>query len=154
MGEVEAKKDRVTRCELRHDRHTVSLLTNHVVFSPKYRGKVLLSEVAEAAEEMIRKICKEMDIEVIDMAVNVDHVHLFIKYPPKYSVSFIAKRIKGISSRELRQQFSHLKEWCPDHLWAPSCFHGSVGMDGRLLSGTSMDRSEAKRALLPRSEMA
>jgi predicted RNase H-like HicB family nuclease len=42
-------------------------------------------------------------------------------------VSWIAKRIKGISSRELRQKFPHLKEWCPDHLWAPSCFHGSVG---------------------------
>jgi putative transposase len=97
---------------------------------------VLEGEVAEAAEEMIRKICKEMDIEVIDMAVNVDHVHKtfkksFIKKcfadPPKYSVSWIAKRIKGISSRELRQKFPHLKEWCPDHLWAPSCFHGSVG---------------------------
>jgi len=41
MGEVEAKKDMVTRQDLRHDRHTVSLLTDHLVFSPKYRGKVL-----------------------------------------------------------------------------------------------------------------
>ncbi|HUV02648.1 MAG TPA: IS200/IS605 family transposase [Desulfobacteria bacterium] len=136
MGKVEAKVDTVTRHDLRHDRHTVSLLTDHLVFSPKYRGKVLEGEVAEAAEEMIRKICKEMDIEVIDMAVNVDHVHLFIKNPfrksvygkmlrgpPKYSVSWIAKRIKGISRRELRQKFPHLKEWCPDHLWAPSCYH-------------------------------
>ncbi|MCW3128804.1 MAG: transposase [Methanophagales archaeon] len=56
-------------------------------------------EVAEAAEEIIRGTCKELDIEVIDMAVNVDHVHLFIKYPPKYSV-WIAKRIKGRSSKQ------------------------------------------------------
>jgi hypothetical protein len=40
MGEVEAKKDRVTRHEFRHDRYTGSLLTDHLVFSPKYRGKV------------------------------------------------------------------------------------------------------------------
>ena len=68
MGEVdaEAKKDGVTRHDLRHDRHTVSLLTDHLVFSPKYRGKVLLGEVAEAAEEIIRENCKELDIEVID----------------------------------------------------------------------------------------
>ena len=52
MGEAEAKKDRVTRHDLRHDRHTVSLLTDHLVFSPKYRGKVLEGEVAEAAEEI------------------------------------------------------------------------------------------------------
>jgi len=127
MGEVEAKKERVTRHDLRHDRHTVSLLTDHLVFSPKYRGKVLLGEVAEAAEEIIRENCKELDIEVIDMAVNVDHVHLFIKYPPKYSVSWIAKRLKGRSSKLIRDRFSQLKEWCPGHLWAPSCYHGSVG---------------------------
>jgi REP element-mobilizing transposase RayT len=54
MGEVEAKKDRVTRHDLRHDRHTVTLLTDHFVFSPKYRGKVLQGEVAEATEEIIK----------------------------------------------------------------------------------------------------
>ena len=81
MGEVEANKDMVTRQDLRHDRHTVSLLTDHLVFSPKYRGKVLEGEVAEAAEEIIRGTCKELDIEIIDMAVSVDHVHIFIKKP-------------------------------------------------------------------------
>jgi len=125
MGEVEA--GRGTRSDLRHDRHTVSLLTDHLVFSPKYRGKVLLGEVAEAAEEIIRENCEELDIEVIDMAVGVDHVHLFIKYPPKYSVSWIAKRLKGRSSKLIRDRFPYLKEWCPGHLWAPSCYHGSVG---------------------------
>ena len=127
MGEVEAKRDMVTRHDLRHDRHTVSLLTDHLVFSPKYRGKVLEGEVAEAAEEIIRETCKELNIEIIDMAMNVDHVHLFIKYPPKYSVSWIAKRLKGRSSKLLRDQFPQLREWCPEHLWAPSCYHGSVG---------------------------
>jgi|GEM_PF-145522 len=123
MGEVEAKKDRVTRHDLRHDRHTVSLLTDHLVFSPKYRGKVLLGEVAEAAEEIIRETCKELDIEVIDLAVNIDHIHIFIKYPPKYSVSWIAKRLKGRSSKLLRDRFPQLRELCPGHLWAPSCYH-------------------------------
>ncbi len=58
-----------------------------------------MGEVAEAAEVIIRETCKELDIEIIDMAV-IDHVHLFIKYPPKYSVSWIAKRIKGRSSKQ------------------------------------------------------
>ncbi len=74
MGEREAKRERVTRQDLRHDRHTVSLLTDYLVFSPKYRGKVLLGDVAEALEEIIRETCNELDIEIIDMAVNVDHV--------------------------------------------------------------------------------
>ena len=97
---------------------------------------MLEGEVAETAEEIIREACKELDIEVIDMAMNVDHVHLFIKYSPKYSVSWIAKRIKGRSSKQtllekaftekcfaVRDRFPQLKEWCLDHLWAPSCYH-------------------------------
>ena len=88
-------------------------------------------EVAETAEEIIREACKELDIEVIDMAMNVDHVHLFIKYPPKYSVSWIAKRIKGRSSKQtllekaftekcfaVRDRFPQLKELCSDQFYA------------------------------------
>jgi REP element-mobilizing transposase RayT len=56
--------------ELRHDRHTVSLLTDHMVFSPKYRGKIPVEKtIALAVEGIIRKIYKEMKIEIIDMAV-------------------------------------------------------------------------------------
>jgi REP element-mobilizing transposase RayT len=48
-----------------------------------------------------------MGIKIIDMAVNVDHVHIFFQYPPKYSLSYIAKKIKGRSSRILRRS-SHI----------------------------------------------
>ena len=113
--------------ELRHDRHTVSLLTDHMVFAPKYRGKILIGDVAMICEGIICKTCKELGIEIIEIAVNPDHVHIFFRYPPKYSLSYIAKKIKGVSSKKLREEFPHLKEWCGDHLWAPSCFHGSVG---------------------------
>ena len=71
MGEAEAKKDRVTRHDLRHDRHTVSLLTDHLVFSPKYRGKVLEGEVAEAAEEII-------DVEK-EKALKTGYITLYTK---------------------------------------------------------------------------
>ncbi len=66
-------------------------------------------------------------VEIIEIAVNSDHVLIFFKYPPKYYLSFIAKRLKGRTSRILKKEFPHLKEWCGDHMWAPSCFHGSVG---------------------------
>ncbi len=69
----------------------------------------------------------EMGIEIIEIAVNPDHVHIFYKYHPKYSVSYIAKSIKGSSSKVLRKEFAHLIEWCGEHFWVPSCFHVSVG---------------------------
>lgn len=115
------------KSRLRRQRHTVSMSTEHLVFSPKYRGKVLVGDVGKRCEEVISEICDEMDIEIIEIAVNEDHVHLFIEYPPKYSMSYIANRIKGKSSRILRREFPHLVKWCSKGLWAPSCFHGSVG---------------------------
>ncbi len=95
------------------------------------KGKIYkLDYEREGFRINLGKTCKDLNIEIIDVAVNVDHVHLFVKYPPKYSVSYIAKRIKGRGSRELRKAFPHLKEWCNKSLWTPSCFHGSVGHGG------------------------
>ena len=70
-----------------------------IVFSPKYRGRVLVGDMALVVGAVIRKICEGMDIEVIDMAVNPDYVALFIKYTSKYSESYIFKIIKMRSSR-------------------------------------------------------
>ncbi len=70
---------------LRHDRHAVSLLTDHLVITPEYRGNVLTGEVAFIAEAIIRGTCSEIDI-----AVNVDHVHILFQYPPKYLISYNA----------------------------------------------------------------
>ena len=83
---MEANRDKVTRQDLRHDRHTVSLLTDHLCFRRSIAGRYWRGEVAEAAEENIRETCNELDIEIIDMAMNVDHVHLFIKKPFRKSV--------------------------------------------------------------------
>lgn len=109
--------------ELRQNRHTVSLLTDHIAFSPKYRGAILVEKtITLALDGVIRKTCKDIDRRIIDMTANVDQVHLFIKY----SVSYIARRIKRRGSRELRKAFPPLKELCAKGLWAPSCYHGSV----------------------------
>lgn len=124
---IHKTNNRYNRNKIRRDRHTVSMISDHLVFSPKYRGKVLIGEVAVRTEQLIREICREYDIEIIETAVNSDHVHLFINYPPKYSPSFIANMIKGKSSWRLRQEFPHLVAWCRKGLWARSCFHGSVG---------------------------
>ena len=70
-----------------------------------------MCEVAMVAEGVIRQTRKELGIGVIDMAVNCDYVHLFIQYPPKYSVSFINKMIEDRSSRILRQPFPELNKW-------------------------------------------
>ena len=80
-------------------------MCNYIVFSPKYRGRALVGDRALAAGAVIRRICEEMDIEVIDMAVNRDQVALFIKCPLKHSASYLSKIIKRRCSRELKKNF-------------------------------------------------
>ena len=111
----------------RTDRHTSSLLADHMVITPKYRARILKGDVADECERQIRWTCKMLDIDIIEMAVAEDHVHLFLQYPPKLSPSKIAEKIKSNSSRELRKRFPHLVRWNRSGLWAPGCFHGSVG---------------------------
>jgi len=62
--------------KLRHDRHTVSLLTDHIMFSPKYRGKVLVSYVVMLAETIIRKTCRELDIKIINMSASSERLFI------------------------------------------------------------------------------
>ncbi len=117
----------MSKKELRSERHSVSMLTEHLVFSPKYRGRVLVGKVGKRAEEIFSEICDDLGVRILEMAVSADHVHLFFEYPPKLSTSYIANRIKGRSSRILRREFPHLVKWNKKGLWAPSSFHGSVG---------------------------
>lgn len=103
---------------------------------------MLVGDVAMLAEAIIRKTCKELDIKIIDMSVSSDHIHLFIQYPPKYSVSFIAKRLKGTISRILRQEFPELKKWCENSLLLQAAIMEVLGMAGKLLRNISPDKIE------------
>jgi putative transposase len=125
---MKSKKDKkFRRWNLRHDRHSVSLLTDHMVFCTKYRLPLLYGDIAFRCEQIIRSVARKLDVQIIRMAVNPEHVHIFFKYPPKLPPSIFAMRIKCASSYYLRKEFPELKKRVKKHLWAPSNYHGSVG---------------------------
>ncbi|MFU8766592.1 MAG: IS200/IS605 family transposase [Candidatus Methanoperedens sp.] len=76
----------------------------------------------------------------MDISVSPDHVHIFFQYPPKYSVSFIARRLKGRSSRLLREKIPELKKWWKNGLWAAVIMEVS-DMAGKLLRNISPDKT-------------
>ena len=104
----------MARKELRHNRHTVSLLTDHTVITPKYRGKILVEKmIALAVAGIVRTTCKEMKIEIIDKALECGSCSFVYRIPSKVLLSgFIAQRIKGRIGRELHKTFPHPTEWC------------------------------------------
>jgi putative transposase len=99
--------------------HTKTDLKVHLVWIPKYRKRVLIGEVAVRARDVLRQIAMEHEIEIITGKVSVDHVHMFISYRPTQNVSKILQWLKGISSRILLSEFSHLRrQFWGRHLWA------------------------------------
>jgi len=100
----------------------------HMVWSTKYRKKVLVGRVEEKLKGLHRQIAAEHSFDLISQEVMPDHVHLFISAPPKIAPANIVKIIKGTTARKLFLQFPELKKklW-KGHLWNPSYYLGTAG---------------------------
>ncbi len=99
--------------------HTVHDLKVHLIWITKYRYKVLVKEVGFRIRDIIRQYCDSQDIQIIRGRVSQDHIHLYISYPPKLSVSDIVKMMKGRSSRKIQEEFPQLsKKYWGKHFWA------------------------------------
>lgn len=105
---------------------TVSLIHYHFVFCPRYRRKLfLIPGVEDYFKEIVPRICKELDIEILAMECHVDHVHLFVSAPPKLSPSLIMSKVKGACARQMRQRFPDIGS--PAGLWSRSYFVSTAG---------------------------
>ena len=114
---------------MRKSSHVQYDLQYHLVWTTKYRYKVLNGKIAERTRELIRQSCKAMDITIIKGAISKDHVHILISCPPIISISKIVQQIKGKSSRILLQEYKDLKRrYWVQHLWASGYFCRSVGV--------------------------
>ena len=98
----------------------------HVVWCPKYRRKVLVNGVDVRLKELIKEVCDEYNIDIIEMEIMPDHVHLLIEVDPQFGIHKAVKRIKGRSSCVLRQEFPWLTTRLPT-LWTNSYFVSTVG---------------------------
>jgi len=112
----------------RKNSHSLYDLKIHLVWITKYRKPVLHGEVGHALRDIIRRICEEMDVDIIAGNVRMDHVHLLLSYPPNLCVSKLVQKLKGVSSRKLLQSSKVLqKEYWGRHLWARGYFAVSTG---------------------------
>lgn len=100
--------------------------TYHVVRCPKYRRKALTGAVDARLQEILRDLCREMRAEVIALEVMHEHAQLLVEADPQSGVHRLVKRLKGTSSRYLRQEFPPLKSRLPT-LWTNSYFVSTVG---------------------------
>ena len=98
----------------------------HVVWCSKYRRKVLEGDIADRLKEIVQEVCTEYHFSLLEMEVMPDHVHLLIEVDPQFGIHQAVKRIKGRSSRLLREEFPSLRSRIPT-LWTNSYFVSTVG---------------------------
>ncbi|HFJ9445732.1 IS200/IS605 family transposase [Bacillus tropicus] len=112
--------------DYRRTKTTVSLINYHFVFCPRYRRKIFLNtKVEECFKELVQEICGEMDVAIVAMECDKDHVHLFLNTLPTLSPADTMAKIKGVTSKRLRGGFPHLQHL--PSLWTRSYFVSTAG---------------------------
>ena len=112
-----------------HARTCVYNINYHVVWSVKYRRKILSAEIEAYLKNLVLQIAEDKGFTVhLFEAGEGDHVHCFVSAPPKYSVTDIVRWLKGISGRHLLMEFPEISQklW-KGHLWNGSYFCETIG---------------------------
>ena len=116
--------------------HSVYRLQYHVVWVTKYRRRILKPFVVDYLRKVLPKLLRSMPGVLIEsIGFDVDHLHMVMTIPPKYSISEVMGRLKGQSSHHMRKTFAWLGKvyWKDNIVWSPGYFVSSVGIDENII---------------------
>lgn len=110
--------------------HTKWLCKYHIVFSPKYRRKIIFANIRESIGEILKDLCKYKGVEIIEGHLMPDHVHMLVSIPPKISVSSFMGYLKGKSSLMIFDKHANQKyKFGNRKFWAEGYFVSTVGLN-------------------------
>ena len=127
--------------------HVVYQCSYHLVWTPKYRYRILQGEIKEYIERKIRSICEWKHVEILEMTIMSDHVHLVAIIPPKLSISEFMGIVKGKTAIAVLQQQKSLrrKPYWGNHFWSRGYCVTTVGMDEEKIRKYVKYQEEAER---------
>lgn len=111
--------------DYQRDEHRVHLIVYHLVWCPKRRKPVLVGDVARDCGQIVRAKCSEMGWEIVELAIEPDHIHLFIRCWPTVAAYDVVQQCKGRTSHDLRKKYKHLLRL--PSLWTRSYFASTAG---------------------------
>ena len=111
--------------------HTIYECKYHVVFCPKYRYRILQDDICEYSRQQIYQLCSYKDqVEVLELNIQPDHVHIVLSIPPKYAVSNFMGYLKGKLALRLFDRYERLgKRYWGRHMWSRGYCVSTVGLD-------------------------
>ena len=115
--------------------HVVYKCDYHIVWTPKYRYRVLFGEVKSLVEKDMRMLCEWKSVEILELNVQIDHIHLVCSIPPKVSVSELLGTLKGKLAIKLFKSYPNLKQkpYWGNHFWSRGYFVTTVGVDEEII---------------------
>ena len=115
--------------EVRTQAHAAYKLEYHVVWTTKFRLKIFKAGVGKYAEKVLVGVTKVRypDIQIEEINVQEDHIHMMVSIPPKYAISTVIGRMKSDSAKRLKDRFSHIERG--RSVWSIGYFVSSVGID-------------------------
>ena len=115
--------------------HTSWRCQYHIVFAPKYRRMEIYSQIKQDIGVILRKLCQQKGVEIIEDRACPDHIHMLISIPPKYSVSQIMGYLKGKSSLMIFDRHANLKyKYGNRHFWARGYYVDTVGRNKKQIA--------------------
>ena len=111
--------------------HVVYQCSYHIVWCPKYRYRILKGEVAKFIEGKIRGLCEWKNVEILEMNVREDHIHMVVTVPPKISISMLMGLLKGKTAITLFKSHKAFrkKPYWGNHFWSRGYCVSTVGLD-------------------------
>ncbi len=115
--------------------HVVYKCDYHIVWTPKYRFRILFGEVKSLVENDIRMLCQWKGGEIEELNVQPDHVHIVVSIPPKVSVSVLMGVLKDKLAIKLFKTYPKLKQkpYWGNHFWSRGYFVNTVGIDEEMI---------------------
>lgn len=120
--------------EIKHTVHSSYRCEYHIVFAPKYRRKEIYGQIKKDVGEILRKLCQEKKVEIIEAEACPDHIHMLVSIPPYLSIAQFMGYLKGKSSLMIFDRHANLKyKYGNRHFWCRGYYVDTVGKNSRII---------------------
>ena len=122
------------RNEVNHNAHSSWRCQYHIVFAPKFRRKIIYGQLKADIGQILRKLCAEKKVEIIEAEACPDHIHMLVSIPPHLSVSQFIGFLKGKSTLMIFDRHANLKyKYGSRHFWCRGYYVDTVGKNQRMI---------------------
>lgn len=109
-------------------KHCVFYHRYHLVWSTKYRYKLLTGPLRVRVRDICRQVCGENGVETLRGVLSCDYVHMFVSVPPKIAIADLVRRMKGRSSYRVQREFPYIrKRYRGQRFWGGGYFSTTNG---------------------------